>query len=110
MQVHNKVDGHFSRLLSHGDSTCPLFENLGANLAELTLDFEWLVLNKRCCELVGYSQQELVSKPFKEIFPSRRPAREEEDLQRLLAGRISSYSSERLGESKDGRGIWIKAI
>ena len=110
MHVHNNVDDRLSKFSNHSEIACPLFEALGANLAELTLDFQWLVLNKRCCELVGYSQQELVAKSFKEIFPSRRPAREEEDLQRLLAGKISSYSSERFGERKDGRGIWVKAI
>ena len=110
MRVRNNIDDRICRFLNQGDVTCPLFENLGANLAELTLNFEWLVLNKRCCDLVGYSQQELVSKSFKEIFPSRRPAREEEDLHRLLIGKISSYSSERFGERKDGKGIWVKTI
>jgi PAS domain S-box-containing protein len=110
MQVQNNVHDRLCRFLSEGNINCPLFESLGANLAELTLDFEWLVVNKRCCELVGYSQQELVSRPFNEVFPSRRPAREEEDLRRLLAGRVSSYSSERLGVRKDGRGVWVKAI
>jgi PAS domain S-box-containing protein len=110
MQALNNVDDKLCRYPNRGDINCSLFESLGANLAELTLDFQWLVLNKRCCELVGYSQRELVSRSFDEIFPSRRPARDEEDLQRLLYGKISSYSSERLGERKDGKGIWIKAI
>jgi len=85
-----------------------MFESLGANLAELSLRFEWLALNKRCSDLVGYSCAEIVSRPFDEIFPSRRPVRDLEDLQRLLAGKISEYSSERFGERKDGKGIWIK--
>ena len=110
MQVQNKIDEGLCRFQNEGDLRCPLFENLGANLAELTLNFEWLLLNKRCSELVGYSSRELFSRSFDEIFPSRRPAREEEDLQRLLSGKIPSYSSERLGERKDGKGIWIKAI
>jgi PAS domain S-box-containing protein len=110
MQFQNNGDDRLCRFLSKSDIHCSLFENLGANLAELTLDFEWVALNKRCCELVGRSQQELVSKPFSEIFPSRRPAREEEDLRRLLGGKVSSYSTERLGERKDGKGIWVKAI
>lgn len=110
MQVHHNCDDRIRGILNEGEAACSLFENLGANLAELTLDFEWLALNKRCCELVGYSQQELVSRPFDEIFSSRRPARDKEDLRRLLSGRASSYSTERLGERKDGKGIWIKAI
>jgi len=110
MQVQNKIDEELRRFHTQRDIKCPLFENLGANLAELTLDFEWIVLNQRCSDLVGYSSQELFSRSFDEIFPGRRPAREEEDLQRLFSGKISSYSSERFGERKDGKGIWIKAI
>lgn len=109
MLVQNKGEDGLCRFQNPGDLRCPLFESLGANLAELTLNFQWLVLNKRCIELVGYSQRELLSRPFDEIFPSRRPARDEEDRQRLLSGKISAYSSERFGERKDGKGIWIKA-
>ncbi|OQP56384.1 hypothetical protein A4R26_04245 [Niastella populi] len=82
------------------------FENAAVGIAHVGLNGVWLKVNSRLCEIVGYSQEELLARTFQEIT---YPADLNADLQLvndLLRGKIDTYSMEKRYIKKDGSSIW----
>jgi len=68
----------------------------------------WLEVNRALCEIVGYSEAELLALTFQDIS---HPDDLEADLQKLgqvLAGEILTYQMEKRYFHKDGHAIWAK--
>ncbi len=83
------------------------FDNAALGISHVGIDGQWLRVNERLCEMVGYSRDELVKKTFQEIT---HPDDLETDLalvRRLLAGEIESYALEKRYIRKDGSIVWI---
>jgi PAS domain-containing protein len=49
-----------------------IFEQVAVGLAHVGLDGRWLMVNQRLCDIVGYTQGELLSTTFKAITQSAR--------------------------------------
>ena len=84
------------------------FEQAAVGIAHVSLDGQWLRINNRYCEIVGYTEDELRQLTFHDIT---HPLDIEADLARreklVLAGR-GSYSSEKRYIRKDGSSIWAE--
>jgi PAS domain S-box-containing protein len=84
------------------------FQYSAIGMALVGLDGHWLKVNNSLCQIVGYSEQELLSKTFQDItYP--------DDLQsdlnfvaQLLAGEIDHYQMEKRYFHKDGHVVWIR--
>jgi PAS domain S-box-containing protein len=84
------------------------FEQAAAGIAIIAPDGRLLEANRRMCELLGYTQDELSRlTAFDFTHPDDLPLTRA-DVQRLLAGEISSYSRERRYIRKDGALIWMQ--
>jgi len=83
------------------------FEEAALGIAHVALDGHWLRVNRKLCEITGYSRQQLLSMTFQEItYPDDLDA----NLTRfheLLAGRVERYSMEKRYVRKDGLLIWV---
>ena len=67
------------------------FFQAAVGMAQIGLDGQWLLVNHRFCEMLGYSQTELRGKNFLELtHPDDREA-SRTALRQLLAGDISSW-------------------
>ena len=65
-----------------------------------------LNVNRGFCEMTGYSEVELLDRPFSELtHPEDRP-RTVEQFSRLVRGEIPEYRDEKRYICKDGRVIW----
>jgi PAS domain S-box-containing protein len=76
-------------------------------MALVSLEGRWLKVNKALSEIVGYTQDELMSRTFQDIT---WPDDLESDLacaQDLLAGRIDTYTMEKRYIRKDGEIVWV---
>ncbi|HEV2664269.1 MAG TPA: PAS domain S-box protein, partial [Blastocatellia bacterium] len=83
-----------------------VFENAAVGIARVAPDGHWLEVNQRLCDIVGYSREELMTKPFAEIV---HPDDLEQDLRamrRMLAGEIDTYLREERYYRKDGSVAW----
>ena len=68
----------------------------------------WLEVNRALCEIVGYSEAELLALTFQDLS---HPDDLDADLQRLgqvLTGEIQTYQMEKRYFHKDGHTIWAK--
>lgn len=84
------------------------FEQAAVGMAHVGLDGEWLRVNRRLCEIVGYGEGELLGMSFQEIT---HPDDLDTDLARvdaLIAGEIETYSMEKRYIRKDGSVVLVE--
>jgi len=84
-----------------------IFDFAAAGIARVGPDGKWLEVNKRLCEIVGYSADELLRLRFQDIT---HPGDLDTDiyyLKQLLAGNIQSFTSEKRYVRKSGEPVWV---
>ena len=83
------------------------FEYAAVGMAHLSLDGKWLRVNRKLCEITGYSAQELIALTFQGITHPDDLARDLVQLEQLMSRKISSYETEKRYLRKDGNVIWV---
>jgi two-component system sensor histidine kinase UhpB len=86
------------------------FFQAAVGIAQTSVDGQWRLLNDRLCEIVGYSREELREKRLIEIT---HPDDREASLaarDKLLAGEISTWSSDKRYIRKDGVTVWARVF
>jgi two-component system cell cycle sensor histidine kinase/response regulator CckA len=71
------------------------FEEAPIGVALVLPDGRWLKVNRALCDLVGYSEAELLALTFKDITFADDLDVDRENMRRLLAGEIRSYKVEK---------------
>ena len=71
------------------------------------LDGNWLKVPARLCELLGYSESELLSKNVKDLTHPDDFERAWQQHQRLVRGEIGSFDLQKRYLHKDGHAIWV---
>ena len=84
------------------------FELAAVGLALVAPNGHWLRVNRKLCEMLAYSQAELMSLTFQDITHPDDLSDDLEQLQRLLAGEIQSYTMEKRYVLKNAETLWIK--
>ena len=83
------------------------FEMAGLGIAHISPDGRCLRVNKKLCEIVGYSEPEMLSLTLKDIT---HPDDLEADLaqrEKVRSGTLASYSMEKRCIRKDGSVVWV---
>ena len=83
------------------------FEQAAVGIAHVGVDGRWLRVNRRLCEITGYSRDELLRTAFQDIT---HPDDLDADLTQvadLLAGRIGSFRMQKRYFRKDGETVWV---
>jgi len=84
------------------------FELAAIGVAHVNPDGRWLRVNQKLCEIVGYSERELLQLTFQEItHPDDLPA----DLaltEKLLVGELNSFTMEKRYIRKDTTFVWVR--
>uniref|UniRef100_Q47FH1 diguanylate cyclase n=1 Tax=Dechloromonas aromatica (strain RCB) TaxID=159087 RepID=Q47FH1_DECAR len=83
------------------------FEQAAVGMAHVSLDGKWLHVNDKTCEIVGYSRETLLGLTFQEITYPPDLNTDLDNLQKLLAGSISSYSMEKRYVRRDATLTWV---
>ena len=76
-------------------------------LTHVGLDGRWLKVPPTLCELVGYTEQELLAGTFKDITHPDDFEADWSQCERLVRGEIKSFDLEKRYLHKDGHTIWI---
>lgn len=82
------------------------FEQAAVGIAHVDLSGQFLQVNHKFCEILGYTRKEMLGMSFHEITHPDDLAYDLENLQKLISGEIALYSREKRYIKKDGRLLW----
>jgi two-component system cell cycle sensor histidine kinase/response regulator CckA len=71
------------------------FEHAPIGVALVSPEGRWLKVNRALCDLVGYSEAELLTRTFLDITHPEDLERDQKNVRRLLAGEIQFYQTEK---------------
>ena len=83
------------------------FEQAAVGIAHVGFGGEWLRVNQKLCDIVGYTREELLERTFQDIT---HPDDLQDNLDLfvpLMTGEISTFSIEKRYFRKDGSIVWI---
>gem|GEM_PF-278285 len=83
------------------------FNQAAIGMAHLDLDGRWILLNRKLCDIAGYTQDELLKKTFYEIIHPDDVSESRLNVKGLLAGEIDHFVQEKRYLRKDGSEIWV---
>ena len=83
------------------------FDQAAVGVAHIAMDGRWMRANRRLCEILGYSREELLRLRFQDVTHPQDLGRDLTMLKELLAGRMPHYQLEQRCVRKDGAPMWI---
>jgi PAS domain S-box-containing protein len=83
------------------------FEQAAVGIAHMDLERNWIQVNEKLLEIVGYGRNEPLEKTVEEITHPDDVEANRERMERLLSGEIDEYSTEERWVRKDGSELWV---
>ncbi len=83
------------------------FDLAQVGMAHLATDGRWLRVNRKLCEITGYSEAELLALTFRGITHPEDVGQDVSHLGELLAGKLHNYHVEKRYIRKDGEIVWV---
>ncbi|HEX6820090.1 MAG TPA: PAS domain S-box protein [Ktedonobacterales bacterium] len=81
-------------------------ERMPVGIAHVSADGRWLWVNQRLCDILGYSREDLLARPFEAIAYAPDLEANSASAQRMLAGELESDSIETRCIRHDGTHVW----
>ncbi|NMF58575.1 PAS domain S-box protein [Pseudanabaena yagii] len=82
------------------------FEQAAVGIGQVDLNGYFANVNQKLCDILGYTETELLSKSLREISGPDDFAKDEEQINKLLTGEIQAFFIEKCYIHKDGHIIW----
>jgi PAS domain S-box-containing protein len=102
---------HYSQDLKESEKRFrETFEQAAVGIAHVGIDGQWLRVNQKLCDIVGYTHEQLMELTFQEITHPEDLALDLAYVKQLLAGEIENYSLEKRYFRQDGSIVWIELI
>lgn len=83
------------------------FELAAVGVAHVSPEGRWLRVNRKLCEIVGYSEAELLRLTFQDITHPDDLATDLAQTEKVRSGKLDTYSLEKRYIRKDGSLVWI---
>ena len=84
------------------------FHYCAVGLAHVGIDGTFIRVNKKLCDFLDYSDQELTKLTFQDLTAPDHLDEDLDQLERLLKGQIDNYSIEKRYIRRDGKRVWAK--
>jgi PAS domain S-box-containing protein len=85
-----------------------VFENAAIGMSRTALNGRFIEVNRRLCEILGYTREELQNITFMDITHPEDLKADLDSTKQLLNGRIDSFSMEKRYITKSGQIIWVR--
>jgi two-component system cell cycle sensor histidine kinase/response regulator CckA len=85
-----------------------VFEQAAMGVARVSLDGAWLEVNKKLCAIVGYSQQQLLTKSIQDLTHPEDLEIDQAALSQLINNEIRTYTKEKRYYNFGGVIVWVK--
>ena len=82
------------------------FNQAAVGLAHSTIDGKYQLINQKLCDILGYTEAELIKLSVADITYPEDLAADTENVQRILANEIQSFSMEKRYVRQDGSIVW----
>jgi len=102
-----QVQQHMVALRESEERFRSAFDYATIGMAVVSLEWKWLQINRSLCEIVGYTEEELLGARFEKITHKDDLVAALGHLARLVAGDINSYQAEQRYKHKEGHDVWI---
>ncbi len=83
------------------------FEQAPVGITHVGLDGRFLMANGKFCSIIGYSREDLIGRKFQDVTCVYDVDSEVEYRDKLMTGRISSYTIEKRDIRRDGTPVWV---
>ena len=83
------------------------FEQAPVGITHVGLDGRFLKANGKFCDIIGYSYEELVGRRFQDVTCIYDVDSEVEYRDKLMMGRVGSYTIEKRDIRRDGSPVWV---
>jgi len=83
------------------------FELAAIGVAHVSPEGRWLRVNKKICEILGYSEAELCQLTFQQITHPDDLAADLAETEKIRRGELSHFSMEKRYIRKDGSTVWV---
>ncbi|WP_228282428.1 PAS domain S-box protein [Rubrobacter tropicus] len=83
------------------------FDQAAVGMAQVGLDGRWLRVNRRLCEILGHTEEELLDLDFQRITHPDDLDKDLESLGRLISGEIETFWMEKRYFHKRGSTVWV---
>ena len=85
-----------------------LFDQAAVGIARVAIDGNWLDVNQKLCEIVGYPRNQLLTKNFQDITYKKDLILDLELHQETLSGKRDAYTIDKRYIHLSGELIWIR--
>ncbi|MCK4784403.1 MAG: PAS domain S-box protein, partial [Desulfobacteraceae bacterium] len=82
------------------------FEQAAVGIAQVDQDGRFLHINQRFCDIVGYSQDEMLERTFQDITHPDDLDTDLDHVRQVLTGKVDTYSIEKRCFRKNGEIVW----
>ncbi len=96
-----------ARLKHEGTLFSQTFDQAGVGMAQLGLDGRWTRVNRKLCDISGYSESELLALSFQGMTHPDDLGQDFGALQALIEKQCNSYETEKRYIRKDGSIVWV---
>jgi PAS domain S-box-containing protein len=83
------------------------FDQAAVGIAHVDADGKWLKVNQRYCDILGYSEAELLGMTFRDVTHPDDIEMNTEYYRQLRTGEIADYAIEKRYICKDGHMVWV---
>jgi two-component system, cell cycle sensor histidine kinase and response regulator CckA len=85
------------------------FDTAPVGIVHMGLDGQWLRVNQRLCDLLGYSREELQGPAVRDLIQAGETAAEAESLRQMAAGTLNRHVvDEKRYRRRDGTFVWAR--
>lgn len=106
-ELHAEEQMHISRALRESEEHFrSAFDYAAAGMALVGIDGRWMSVNRSLCDLLGYSEAELLRKNFQSVTHPDDLGESLADMYQMIEGKIVTLTKERRYLHKDGRVVW----
>ena len=82
------------------------FDDASTGMALVGIDGQWVKVNRAVCEIMGYTEQELLATNFQSLTHTDDLEADLAKMEQLVAGDIQTYQMEKRYIHKQGRTVW----
>ncbi|MFZ0255369.1 MAG: EAL domain-containing protein [Gammaproteobacteria bacterium] len=104
-EIHERQRAEAQRRKS-GELFQATFEQAAVGMGHVSTEGQWLQVNDKLCDILGYAREELLRLDFHRVTYSDDRVASLEYFQRALAGEIDTYSIAKRYLRKDGSTVW----